>query len=44
MIRGRDINTALNHCKSVLDMPIFTLTDRMVSKVITKHLCNNSFY
>ena len=23
MIRGRDINTVVNHCKSALDMQIF---------------------
>ena len=46
MIRGSDIYTVLNHCESALDMQIFTLTDRMMSKVITKHLfnCRNSFY
>ena len=36
MIRGRDINTVLNLCKSAVDMQIFTSTDRMVSKLITK--------
>ena len=40
MIRDRDINTVLNHCKNALDMQIFTLTDRMMSCVITKHLCD----
>ena len=45
MIMGRDINTALNLCKSGLDMQTFIQTDRTMSKVITKHLCNyrNSF-
>ena len=40
-----DINTVLNHCKSVLYMQNFTETDKMLSKVITKHVCNyrNSF-
>ena len=33
MIRGRDINTVLNQCKRALDMQIFTLTDRRMSKV-----------
>ena len=46
MIRGRDINTDLSHCKSAIDMQIFTQTRIMMSRVITKHLCNyrNSFY
>ena len=32
MIRTRDINTVLNHCKSALDMQMFTYTDRVMSK------------
>ena len=46
MIRGRDINTVVNHCKSTLDMQLFTQTGRRISKVITKHLCHyrNSSY
>ena len=41
----RDINTVLHHCKSALDMQNVTQTDRMMSRVIIKHLCNyrNSF-
>ena len=41
----RDINTVLNHCKSALDMQNVTQTDRMMTRVIIKHLCNyrNSF-
>ena len=46
MKRARDINSVLNHCKSALDIKIFTQTGRMMCKVITKRLCNyrNSFY
>ena len=46
MIRRRDRNKVLNHCKSALDMQIVTQTGRMMSKVITKHFCNyrTSFY
>ena len=46
MISGRDIDTVLNHSRGALDIQYFTLTDRLVSKVITKQLCNytNSFY
>ena len=41
-IKGGDVNTVtvLNLCKNALNMQDFISTDRMVSKVITKHLCN----
>ena len=34
MIRGRDINTVVNHYKSALGMQSFTGIDRMMSKVV----------
>ena len=40
MMRCRDINAVLNHCKSALDTETFTKTDKMVSKVITERICN----
>ena len=39
MIRGTDINTVLNNCKNCFGHAIF-YKNRMMSKVITKHLCN----
>ena len=38
--RQRDINTVLNHYKRALDIQAFTETDRMMYKMINKHLCN----